>query len=143
MQWDWKPVVDVAIFAVTLLNSIVIGYFRHQQVTRDAIVALEAKTREAIVSLETKGSDRVDRLVLDFDARCDVLSERTAGAEGTLNVVQEALRHLPGHQDMKRVHERIDRNAEATAEINGKLDGIIRQNGLILQQLLDQARGTT
>lgn len=111
----WKIWVDVGQFALTTVIAGYVAWSKHVQVSRDALAALSIR----------------------LDERMDLIDSRMGEGHARLAVVAETLRHVPGHDDMKRAHERIDKVTELTAEVCGRLSGIERQLALISQHLLD------
>lgn len=75
--------------------------------------------------------DRITRLEQDLDAKLDGQSERLARLE------QDA-RHAPSHDDLKRIHSRIDDVNERIGTLQGEFSGANRTLNLIHEYLLNK-----
>lgn len=49
-------------------------------------------------------------------------------------------KHAPTHEDLKRIHGRMDESMGETRELGGKLDAVIRTLGLIEEHLINKGR---
>tara|TARA_B100000287_G_C20639422_1_gene782923 strand:- start:175 stop:513 length:339 start_codon:yes stop_codon:yes gene_type:complete len=54
--------------------------------------------------------------------------------------VESDVEHLPTHQDMAAIHNRINETAEGVNHINGQVTQINQQTQLIVQHLLNQGK---
>lgn len=127
----WRLWLDIGQSALTLLVAGYVAWANHVRVTRNVLDALRS----------------------DLEARFDAIHQRVAGNEATLRAnpspalcadqtrrlaqVEESIRHMPAHADIKRLHERIDSVAELAAEVRGRLMGIERTLSMISEHLLD------
>lgn len=75
--------------------------------------------------------DRITRLEQDLDIKLDGQSERLARLE------QDA-RHAPSHDDLKRIHSRIDDVNERIGTLQGEFSGASRTLNLIHEYLLNK-----
>jgi hypothetical protein len=129
----WKLWVDIGQFALTGLVAFFVWLTRQSQVNRDAISRLSGDLDERI----DQGEARLIRL----EAAQRSVPDSTQCAEHMRRIaeVEASVRHLPGQDDIKRIHARIDRSSELVAKVDGRLDGIERNLQLIIEQLLDQS----
>lgn len=129
----WKLWVDIGQFALTGLVAFFVWLTRQSQVNRDAITRLSVALDERL--------DRVESRVLEADVSLRAVPTTTQCLEHVRRIsqVEETLRHIPGHEDMKRVHARIDAVTELVSEVRGRLGGIERMLDMISQHLIDQS----
>jgi len=129
----WKLWVDIAQFVLTGLVAFFVWLTRQGQASRDAITSLSVAFDERL--------DRVESRVLEADVslRAVPSTERCLEHARRIGQVEETLRHIPGHEDMKRVHARIDAVTELASEVRGRLGGIERMLDMISQHLIDQS----
>lgn len=73
---------------------------------------------------------RIAKLEGDLDERLDEQEVR-------LTRVEEALRHAPTHEDLKRIHARIDDVASGVSLVSGKIGETTRTLTLIHEHLLN------
>ncbi len=70
-----------------------------------------------IVSKNKVTNDRITKLESDFDLRMDGQGERIAALEMQLKVA-------PTHEDLGKLHEKVNRVAESSSRIEGLLEGV-------------------
>lgn len=143
---EWRLAFDVAQVLATAAIGIYV-YFAQREAIR----------REAMVGFKADVDQRLDRLKMDVDERLEALDDATermgahlqhapppaecANRLSRLAVVEEAIRRGPSHEDIKRLHERVDENAKLLHQMHGELSGIARANARIESHLLS-AGGT-
>lgn len=130
----WRIAVDVGQTALTLIVAFFAWLLRQQAVTRDTIEEIEQDLERRLDAISAQARETQARASACADP------EICAAHRARIDVVEEALRHMPGHDDMKRVHERIDAVSEIAAEVRGRLAGIERNLELISQHLLEGTR---
>lgn len=75
-------------------------------------------------------ASRIQSLEHDIDQRLDTQGDR-------LTRVEEAIRHGPSHEDLKRIHQRMDETNNAVGELVGELKAIRPTLQLIHEYLLN------
>ena len=123
--------VDVGQTVLTLGLTYLLWTVKQHQASRESIAALAELQRAALHAAEQRLDERVDgldtRLVqVETSLRLGPSPTSCAAHIQGVAVVQETLRHLPGHEDMKRVHQRIDGVSDIVSEVRGRLQGIER-----------------
>lgn len=136
VEW-WKISLGVAQFVLT---GVVVYWVNHDQARRQEVRRL---------------ADRLDQRLDDVTLRLDDVTlrqtrleaaggnspslEACAAHRGRVDMIERLLSERPGHEDMKRVHARIDEWSAVVSEVRGRLGGIERSLSLLTEHLLDQS----
>ncbi len=75
-------------------------------------------------------SSRIQSLEHDIDSRLDSQGDR-------ITRMEEALRHAPSHEDLKRIHRRMDETAAALNALAGEFKAVQHTLHLIHEHLLN------
>lgn len=86
-------------------------------------------TNERISGLQTALNGRLDGMRTDMDHRLDSHADR-------LGRVEKDLEHAPNHDDLKRIHARMDEVAAAVTGLQGEFKGANNTLHLIHTYLL-------
>lgn len=78
-------------------------------------------------------NERIGEMERDVDTKLDLHSDRLARLE-------TAMERAPTHEDLKRIHERIDQAVKELAAIGGEFKGVAKALQLIQQHLIDRSR---
>jgi hypothetical protein len=71
-------------------------------------------------------------------AAIDSLEKELHGIRGRVGVLESEVKHLPNHDDLGDLHEKVNRVAHGMERMGGQLDGINRTLGLIHESLLSE-----
>lgn len=117
INWDaYRFVFDILQTLFMALLGVYAWWTNRSHVTTSAIEQVEAKVSEVKASLEI----RVNKL----DRR--------------LGTVEQEVKHLPDHEDIGDIHEKVNQVATTMSQMQGELAGINRTLGLINEYLLNQ-----
>lgn len=83
----------------------------------------------AVVWLALSGRNRVTKETLD--TKLSSFSDR-------LTAIERDQRHAPTHEDLKRIHSRLDEALTGLSSVNGKLEGTNKTLDLIHEHLLNR-----
>lgn len=138
----WKLLVDTGQFALTGAVGAYVYFANQSQARREALERL---------------ANRLDQRLDVHDGRLQnaeggllhaATREHCANQNGQLLALRQLVEERPTHEDLGRIHARVDKLSEVIARIDGRLDGIERGLGgidrnisLIIEQLLDASGG--
>lgn len=126
---------DVAIKTVNLAMTIALAVYvwmkDNKQVTNERLTALQKDTNERIDRLR-------DEHGRDFDELKTSVRESLAGHASDVARLDNARRTAPTHDDLKRLHERIDEVTAAIHGLKGEFGGASATLHLIHQYLLNR-----
>jgi hypothetical protein len=99
---------------------------------------------EVLERMERRLDQRLDELDLrltriDAGVHNAPSLEVCAAHRGRVDMIERLMSERPGHEDMKRVHARIDEVSTIVGEVRGRLTGIEHSLEMITQHLLDQS----
>ncbi len=83
----------------------------------------------AVVWLALSGRNRVTK---------DALDAKLSGFGDRLTAIERDQRHAPTHDDLKRIHSRLDEALTGLSSVNGKLEGTNKTLDLIHEHLLNR-----
>ncbi len=87
---------------------------------------------------------RIDRLEDHTDGRIDKLedhvNERIVEHDKWLERIEERNKHMPTHEDFKRVHARLDSLSEEYRQLSGEFKGASHTLNLIHEYLLKEGK---
>ncbi|AFL75383.1 hypothetical protein [Thiocystis violascens] len=138
----WKLAIDLGQFVLTGAIGVYVYFANQAQARREALERLASRLDQRL--------DVHDTRLIAAESGVSHASSRESCAlhTGQLNALRQLIDERPGHEDLKRVHARVDKLAELVARIDGRLEGIDRNlNGidrnlqLIIEQLLDASGG--
>jgi hypothetical protein len=86
-------------------------------------------TNERITGLQTAVNARIDGMRIDMDHRLDTHADR-------LGRVEKDVEHAPNHEDLKRIHARMDEVATAVTGLQGEFKGANQTLHLIHSYLM-------
>lgn len=86
-------------------------------------------TNERITGLQTALNARIDGMRTDMDHRLDNHADR-------LGRVEKDVEHAPNHEDLKRIHARMDEVATAVTGLQGEFKGANQTLHLIHSYLM-------
>lgn len=75
-----------------------------------------------------------------IDEMRKVFNQELNGLDDRLIRVEKDIEHLPTHDDMAKLHTRINETSEALKHIDGKLEQIDRTTQMINQYLIDKGK---
>ncbi|MEX3628760.1 MAG: hypothetical protein VB138_03975 [Burkholderia sp.] len=96
----------------------------------DAIVTAAVGVYVYLSNKDKVTNDRIGELEKNVDSRVDEHGERLARLE-------EAAHHVPTHDDLGRIHQRIDEAVKGVNALTGKADAMNNTLMLIQQHLLN------
>lgn len=77
---------------------------------------------------------KANRAAIDrVDVRVSELTER-------VTLLERDVRHLPDHDDLAELHEKVNVIASSLGKIEGELSALVRNLSLIHQHLLDEVK---
>lgn len=128
----WKIGVDLGQFLLTALIAFFVWLTKQSQVNRESIVDLATAIDTRLDRVEARLGTAEGRLAhsCNADEHSDVTQR--------ISVLEATVRHLPTHDDFKRVHERVDDVAGLASEVSGRLVSIERQLGMIAEHLINR-----
>lgn len=103
--------------------------------------------RAATVSpedLKTSNSNittAIDKLDKDVTTRWESLSEELSEQDKRLIKVEAQLQHMPTHEDFESIHVRIGGISRSLSQVEGKIEAMSEQTGLIHNHLLNKSKG--
>ncbi|MBM94872.1 MAG: hypothetical protein CMI09_03345 [Oceanospirillaceae bacterium] len=68
----------------------------------------------------------------------DEIKDRLSAQDRRITAVESELKHMPDHDDLKRIHSRLDGFGETLSEVKGATSASINQLELIHEHLLSQ-----
>lgn len=115
--------------AVTIGVGIYVWLTNRHRVTNSSITKLREDTTNGINGLRADTKKDIERLRDDFDDRLDKNATNIARLD-------EASRHIPTHDDLKRIHARIDEVSGGINRLEGQFVGASSTLNLIHEYLL-------
>jgi hypothetical protein len=116
---------DFGLKVCNLLGTMVVGVYvwlsNRNRVTNERITALQEHTDNGITGVRVDSAHRIDDLDRAIEARLDRHGNQLAQLEAHRQ-------NAPGHNDLKRLHERIDGFSSDIARLEGNFVGAI--NGI-------------
>lgn len=94
-------------------------------------LALQAINLLAVVWLAISGRDKVTK---------DALDAKLAAHADRLTAIERDLQHAPTHDDLKRIHARLDDVSEGMATLVGELKGVTHILNLLHEDRLKERR---
>jgi hypothetical protein len=94
-------------------------------------LALQAINLLAVVWLAISGRDKVTK---------DALDTKLAAHADRLTSIERDLKHAPNHDDLKRIHSRLDDVSEGMATLVGELKGATHILNLLHEDRLKERR---
>ena len=137
MNPEWLKIgIDGAQFALTGVVAVYVYWANHARAGREELARLSTRLDERLDEANLRLTQ------LDASAHNTPSAEFCAAHRGRVDMIERLMTERPGHDDMKRVHQRIDEISALVGEVRGRLSGIERSLALITEHLLDQpARG--
>lgn len=117
--------------AATAGIGIYLWLSRRHAVTNERITTLESSAMAKIGKVEDSLGAQLVGMERDIDGRLDDHATRLARLE-------QDQRHAPTHDDLKRIHARLDDAAREIANISGQFDGASRTLALIHDHLMNK-----
>lgn len=137
MNLDYDAL-DFWLKAANLFATALIGTYlylsRRHTVTNERISKLEDATAAQILKVESILAAKIAAMERRNDDRMDNFAERIARLE-------QDQRHAPTHDDLKRIHSRLDDASRELAALSGQFEGATRTLALIHDHLMN--RGST
>ena len=126
----WKFWFDVLQLLGTLALGIYVWWSNREKVTarRFATLEREVAVRVTAEALKTIEGDRL--------ANCKQHDARTKKLEMDLTRIDSNLKHMPSHDDLSRIHSRIDEVHGSVREQTGLVKGIDHQVTMILEAMV-------
>lgn len=118
----WKFWMSVANFIGTILLALYLFMTSRSRVNTGRIDKLETHT-----------DSRIDRLEQHF-------SQQVSEHDKRLERIEERNKHMPTHEDFKRVHARLDTLGEETKEFRGEFKSAKHTLDIIHQYLLSEGK---
>ena len=127
------PALDFGIKFVNLAVTIGVGFYvwltnrnrgRHEGITK-----VEDETGKSIKSLK-------DETVKNIEKMKDEVDDRLGQNAAQLARLEEAGKHTPTHDDLKRIHQRIDDVSGSIAHLQGEFSGAKNTLNLIHEYLM-------
>ena len=130
MEIDWSLTRDLFRDCVLAAVGIYTWWCNREKVTARRFEALEKDVARRVTdeALRTLNKER--------DDDCAAHEARTQKMEMDLARIGSELRHMPSHNDLARLHGRIDEMHGALREQNGLVKGIGHQVNLILEEMM-------
>lgn len=130
MEIDWRMAYSVAKDVLLLAAVIYTWWCNREKVTARRFEALE-KDVSVRVTAEALKAVEVER-----EANCNLHEQRTRKIEQDVARIGNELRHMPNHNDLARIHGRIDEVHGSVREQTGLVKGISHQVNLILEEMV-------
>jgi len=70
----------------------------------------------------------------------DEIKDRLSAQDRRITAVESELKHMPDHDDLKRIHGRLDGVSETLSKVEGLSSGHARQLDTIYQHLINQEK---
>ncbi|WP_321276935.1 hypothetical protein [Thiomicrorhabdus indica] len=118
----WKFWMAVANFIGTIVLAAYIFVTNRSRVNTGRIDKLEQHTDHRIDKLEK----HVQQHITDHDKRLERVEERN--------------KHMPTHEDLKQVHEKINRVSDGVSAINGRLGSMDKNLTMIQEFLMNEGK---
>lgn len=130
MDFDWKLIYSVTKDILLLAAVVYTWWCNREKVTARRFEALEKDVAERVTNAALKAME------VEREASCDRHEERTHKIETDLARIGNELRHMPNHNDLARIHGRIDDVHGSVREQTGLVKGISHQVNLILEEMV-------
>ena len=86
-----------------------------------------------LTNRQKANSTAIDQMRVTFDDKFNSLDDRVIR-------VEKDIEHLPTHEDMAKLHTRINETGESLKHIDGKLTQIDRTTQMINQYMIDRGK---
>lgn len=131
----WRLAVDVGQFLLTGVVAVYVYWVKRDQARRETLERLEGTLSGRLDELHTRMTQAEGALSSTVD------TSLCAQQSGRVAMLERLIGERPGHDDMKRVHQRIDETSAIASDVRGRLAGIERSLEMITEHLLRTRTG--
>jgi len=128
----WRFWREIVVLGIVAANFVYTWWVNREKVTAKRFTALEAQVAERLSVIK---HDEIDA---ENAAECRIHRERTDLIGQEMRRIDSELRHLPNHNDIGRIHARMDELNGALREMVGGMKALNNSVALINEHLLSQ-----
>lgn len=128
----WRFWREVVVLGIVAANFVYTWWVNREKVTAKRFAALEQQVAERL------SAARHEEMEAENSAECRSHRDRTAQIAQEVHRIDNELRHLPNHNDIGRIHARMDELNGALREMIGGMKALNNSVALINEHLLSQ-----
>ena len=130
----WRFWADMGLVVIAGGNIVYTWWSNREKVNSKRFAKLEEDVKARITSGALAAIEK------EREGNCERHRSRTSSIEGEIKRLDSDIKHLPGKEDISRVHSRIDEVLGSTNNLGGEMRVIARQVDLVLEELMRRGK---